>query len=102
MSKLGDVASHVRSKVAGPFWVTIDVFFADRETFARWHDNPGLSADAIARIYEVASDTVAIYPVENLNMVKISYPRANSQGGVLERDLHSGQQFAYLLDAELA
>ncbi|GAA0334600.1 DUF4387 domain-containing protein [Sphingomonas oligophenolica] len=102
MPKLGDVASHVRSKVAGPFWVTIDVFFPDRDSYARWHDNPALRRESVAKIYEVASDTVSIYPVEKLNMVKISYPRATPQGGVTERDLHSGQQFAYLLEVEMA
>jgi hypothetical protein len=102
MSKLGDVASHVRSKVAGPFWVTIDIFFEDHETYARWYDNPSLRPGSIAKVYEVAPESVSIYPVEKLNMVKISYPRAHSQGGVLERDLHSGQQFAYLLDVEMA
>ena len=102
MSKLGDVASHVRSKVAGPFWVTIDVFFADREAYARWHDNPSLQPEAIGRLYDVAPDQVSVYAVEALNMVKISYPRAHSQGGMIERDLHSGQQFIYLLDVEMA
>jgi hypothetical protein len=102
MLKLADVASHLRSKVAGPFWVTIDIFFSDRETYARWHDNPAINSEAIAKIYEVAPQAVSIYPVESLNMIKISYPRAHPQGGMIERDLHSGQQFVYLLDVEMA
>jgi hypothetical protein len=40
-------------------------------------------------------------PVESLAMVKISYPRTSPQGGIVERDMHSGQQFVRLLDAEL-
>ena len=102
MPKLSDVASHVRSKVAGPFWVTIDVFFEDREAYGRWHANPALQPASIAKVYEVPAETVAIYPVERLNMVKISYPRATPQGGMIERDLHSGQQFSYLLEVEMA
>ena len=35
MPKLSDVCSHVRSKNAGPFWITVDLFFSDAETFAR-------------------------------------------------------------------
>jgi len=27
-------------------------------------------------------------------VVKVTYPRRDPQGGVLERDLHGGQQFA--------
>jgi hypothetical protein len=102
MLKLGDIASLVRSKVAGPFWVTIDVFFPDRASYAQWHNNAALAPESIGRIYNVPAEAVSIYPVETLNMVKISYPRPQPQGGVVERDLHSGQQFVYLLNAELA
>ena len=38
---------------------------------------------------------------KSLNMVKISYPRATPQGGVHERDMHSGQQFVPLLELQL-
>jgi hypothetical protein len=34
-------------------------------------------------------------------MIKISYPRAAPQGGMVERDMHSGQQYVRLLDVEL-
>lgn len=102
MPKLREVARHVRSKVAGPFWVTLDVYFPDRPSFDKWRDSPAIQAESIARIYAVDPKLVAIYPVESLNMVKISYPRSQPQGGVVERDLHSGQQYVYLLDVEMA
>jgi hypothetical protein len=35
-------------------------------------------------------------------MIKISYPRTTPQGGMVERDMHSGQQYVPLLDVELA
>jgi Domain of unknown function (DUF4387) len=102
MPKLRDVCRHVRSKVAGPFWVTIDLFFDGEESYRKYHDNVSIQPAAIAKIYDTDPDLVAIYPVESLNMIKISYPRATPQGGVVERDLHSGQQYVYLLDVELA
>jgi hypothetical protein len=34
-------------------------------------------------------------------MVKISYPRATPQGGMVERDMHAGQQYVRLLDVIL-
>jgi hypothetical protein len=91
----------VRSKVAGPFWVTLDLFFDGPESFRRWHASPAIQAQAIARLYETDAALVAIYPVEPLSMVKISYPRACPQGGMVERDMHSGQQYVGLLDIEL-
>lgn len=101
MPKIRDVCRHVRSKVAGPFWVTVDLFFDGEENYRKYHDNEAIQPDALAKIYGTDPKLVAIYPVENLNMVKISYPRAAPQGGVVERDMHSGQQYVYLLDVEL-
>jgi Domain of unknown function (DUF4387) len=96
------VCSHVRSKNAGPFWITVDLFFADEAAYRRYHDDPGIGAEAFAALYGVDAALVKRFPVEQLNVVKVSYPRPQPQGGVVERDMHAGQQFAILLDAELS
>lgn len=101
MAKVRDVCRHLRSKQAGPFWVTIDLFFDGPENFARYHDSPVLSPDLFARLYGTDASMVKRIPVEHLSMVKISYPRAAPQGGMVERDMHSGQQYVRLLDVEL-
>ena len=101
MPSLKDVCRYVRSKNAGPFWVTVDLFFDSAESYAKYHDNPAISADAIAAVYGVDAALVRRFPVESLSMVKISYPRATPQGGVHERDMHSGQQFVPLLELRL-
>ncbi|MEV5407771.1 DUF4387 domain-containing protein [Thermopolyspora sp. NPDC052614] len=101
MPKVRDVCRHVRSKVAGPFWVTIDLMFDGRENYDRYVQSPALSAEAIAAIYGIEPETISFYPVPQMKVLKISYPRRTPQGGVEERDLHSGQQYAYLLDVEL-
>lgn len=101
MPKLRDVCRHVRSKVAGPFWVTVDLFFDGEDSYRKYHDNPAIQPRALAGVLRTEPDLVAIYPVELLKMVKISYPRAAAQGGVVERDMHSGQQYVRLLDCEL-
>ena len=102
MPKLSEVVPRIRSKVAGPFWVTVDLFFDDKERFNKYHDHPALQPDNLARIYETKPELVTRYPVESLSMMKISYPRQAAQGGVVERDLHSGQQYVYLLDLDLS
>jgi hypothetical protein len=99
--KLNDVCRYIRSKNAGPFWVTVDLFFDSSETYAKYHDDPAISAAAIAGIYGVDAALVKRFPVPSLDMVKISYPRATPQGGVHERDMHSGQQFVPLLELQL-
>ena len=98
---LNDVCRYVRSKNAGPFWVTLDLFFDSAESYAKYHDDPAISSDAIAAVYGVDAALVRRFPVESLSMVKISYPRATPQGGVHERDMHSGQQFVPLLELRL-
>jgi Domain of unknown function (DUF4387) len=101
MSKVRDVCRHLRSKQAGPFWVTIDIFFDGPESYARYHDSPALAPELFARLYGTDPLMVKRIPVENLAMVKVSYPRATPQGGMVERDMHSGQQYVRLLDVEL-
>jgi Domain of unknown function (DUF4387) len=53
MLKVKDVCRYVRSKNAGPFWVTIDFFFDGPQSYAQFHDSEVFSATAIAAIYGV-------------------------------------------------
>ena len=101
MPRLKDVCRYVRSKNAGPFWVTVDLFFDSAEDYARYHGDPAISAETIAAIYGVDAAQVKRFEVASLNMVKLSSPRVTPQGGVLERDMHSGQQFVPLLELQL-
>jgi hypothetical protein len=99
MVKLGKVARYVRSKNAGPFWITLDVFFADREDFERYAG--ALRDDKVAARLGVDVESLRRYPVPDLFVIKFSFPRENSQGGASERDMHAGQAFVPLLDLEL-
>ena len=102
MPKLSDVCHDIRSKNAGPFWITIDLFFHDREVFDRYVAVSQLQPQALAAVFGVEPGQVGCYPVPGLSVLKISYPRKDPQGGMIERDLHGGQQFARLVDIELA
>ena len=101
MSKVSDICSHVRSKNAGPFWITLDLWFPDRVSFDQYSASPALQPAAIGALYGVDPEQVKFFSVPNLNVVKISYPRIKAQGGVFERDMHGGQQFLRVLDVEL-
>ena len=52
--------------------------------------------------YGVRPDQVGHFPVPGLSVLKIFYPRRDPQGGMIERDLHGGQQFCRILNQELA
>jgi Domain of unknown function (DUF4387) len=100
--KLRDVCSKVRSKNAGPFWITVDLFFVDEAAYRRYRDDRAIGAAAFGALYGVDPACVKRFEVDRLNVVKVSYPRPAPQGGVVERDMHAGQQFADLLDVELS
>jgi len=101
MATVKQVCRHVRSKNAGPFWVTIDLFFDGPDHYLRYAGSPALGPELIRRLYGADPRFVQKYSVPKLQMVKISYARASVQGGEVERDMHCGQQFVRLLDIEL-
>jgi len=102
MPTVNDVCHLVRSKNAGPFWVTIDLFFDGPDSFGRYANSEALGPQTFARLFGTDPALVKRFPVASLNMIKISYPRSSPQGGMVERDLHCGQQYVRLLDVELA
>lgn len=101
MAKVREVCRHVRSKNAGPFWVTFDLFFDGPENFRKYAMSAALGPRLFASLYGADADLVKRIPVESLNMVKISYPRPQPQGWMGERDMHQGQSFARLLNVEI-
>ena len=101
MPTLREVARAVRSKAAGPFWVTIDIFFATDAHYRAYARSPTLGADTVAQLYGVAAEHVRSFPVDRLRVLKITYPRPTPQAWVEERDLHSGQQYVRLLGLDL-
>ncbi|MFC5952588.1 DUF4387 domain-containing protein [Pseudonocardia lutea] len=98
MTRLSDVATHVRSKNAGPFWLTIDVFLPDRPSFDRAVASALTDAAELGKIYDVDPAGVLVFPIPDLNVVKVSFPRPTTQGSPEDRDMHGGQQFVPLLD----
>lgn len=101
MARLKDVARYVRSKAAGPFWITVDVFFPSREAFDAAKASPGLATAAIEGQLRLEPGSARRIDVPDLAVIKYAYPRRNAQGGVHEHDMHGGQQFVPLLDLEI-
>ena len=97
---VGDVAELVRSKNAGPFWQTLDIFLPDDTSYRTVAESKSITAATIARLYKVQAEHVTIYRLPSIRVVKISFPRPTAQGGVDDRDMHAGQQHVPL--AELA
>ncbi|MUL43207.1 DUF4387 domain-containing protein [Streptomonospora sp. PA3] len=88
---LGELALEVRSKNAGPFWTTMELFMRDEAGYAAAADEDVLNEEVVARLYGVPAEQVRIFRIPDLNVVKISFPRPVPQGGLRDRDVHSGQ-----------
>lgn len=101
MPSLKDVAQYVRSKNAGPFWVTIDVFCVDDTSYARLTQAPLLSPAGIAAVYGLTASDVRIFHDAPLRVIKISFPRKVIQGSLGDADSHAGQYFVALLDKDI-
>lgn len=102
MQSLKDVAQYVRSKAAGPYWVTVDIFCADAEAFDRVRKAPSLTGPEVAKIYGVSGNAVKVFELPQLNVIKISFPRVAVQGSAHDADSHAGQYFVPLLDVPVA
>lgn len=95
MTTLGDLVLKVRSKNAGPFWVTIDIFCDDPAVYERLTRD--LSTDRVAALYCTAPDTLKRFDIPDLRVIKFSLPRPVIQGSANDRDMH-GAQYAALLE----
>jgi hypothetical protein len=100
MAEVGEVAVKVRSKNAGPFWVTIDIFCGSEAAFARVRD--GLSSAEAARALDVPSQELKRFDIPELNVVKLSAPRPTVQGTVRDRDMHGAGWAAVIAELPLA
>jgi hypothetical protein len=88
---LAVLATEVRSKNAGPFWVTMELFMRDADGYRIAADESFLNERVIAQLYRVDESTVQMFRIPSLNVVKISFPRPVSQGSLRDRDMHAGQ-----------
>jgi hypothetical protein len=86
---LGELALEVRSKNAGPFWLTIEAFMADDAGYAL--ADGMVMTELITELYRVPADSVQIYRMPHLRVVKVSFPRPTAQGSLHDRDIHAGQ-----------
>ncbi|WP_136439974.1 DUF4387 family protein [Pacificoceanicola onchidii] len=95
MPTLAQETVKIRSKNAGPFWVTVDLFCGTSEAFDSIRGR--LSSEAVADLYRVDAARLKRFDIARLNVIKFSFPRPVPQGAPLDRDQH-GAQYATLLE----
>ena len=91
MRELWQFTKLIRSKNAGPFELTFDIMFKDRENYERVLRSGVLSVERIAQLYGVPLAEVRLFAIEQIDTVKFSIPRKVFSGDVADIDVYGGQ-----------
>ncbi|MFT6224790.1 MAG: hypothetical protein ACJA1F_002647 [Paracoccaceae bacterium] len=99
MPELGRIVPKLRSKNAGPFWLTIDIFCGAPAVFDRVR--AGLSTERVAALFQVPPETIKRFDIASLDVIKFSLPRPQIQGSVTDRDMHGASWAALLAEVSI-
>lgn len=99
---LGELASIVRSKNAGPFRLTVDVFFETSADYHRAVESDVFTEASICEAYGLdPSAILGIYEMEELSAVKVSFERPTPAGNRDDSDVYGAQQHSPMLDLRI-
>jgi len=97
---LWNLIKKIRSKNAGPYWLTIDIFCESPSVYKKIKESITLSR--IAALYQIPEDTLKRFELPDLYVIKFSFPRATVQGGRFDRDMHGAQMSVLLAEQEVS
>lgn len=92
MIRLIDIADVLRSKNAGPLFVTFDVMFGDKQSFERVKNSGVLTPELIGSIYGIDPADVSIITYDIVTSLKITIPRKEISGSLDDTDVYGCQQ----------
>lgn len=97
-----NLAKIIRSKNAGPFELTFDMIFKDKDTYEKVKKSKVITKELVAELYQVHMDKV-LYFVEfdPANAIKATIVRPVDSGSVGETDVYGAQQHAPLLNIKI-
>jgi len=96
-----EAAKVIRSKNAGPFELTFDIMFKNREYYEQFKSQQIINEKMIAGILKISeSDILSLIWFAPANAVKITIKRPMASGAPGETDIYGAQQHAPLLAIE--
>lgn len=101
MPQLHELTRLIRSKNAGPFELTVDVMFKDKQSYDRVVSSKVLNADTMARLYHVDPGSVRMFKADIALAIKISLPRPIASGSVQDTDIFGGQFHSPIVRLEI-
>lgn len=102
--KLTELARVIRSKNAGPFYSTIDLFFDDQERYRLVRDSGVLTKERMAALWKIpVADVVGIMSMDAARGIKITIvkPGHVASGDLDSADVFGCQQYVPILDLEI-
>ena len=99
MKKLIAYTKILRSKNAGPLYITFDLIFNTKEDMQFVAER--LTKADIAKAYDVAEEKIDIIPYDVVNSIKITFPRKNISGSLADNDIYGCQQHVPLANIEI-
>jgi hypothetical protein len=101
-TRLTDLTHIIRSKNSGPYELTLDIMFRDKESFEQVCAAKAIDAQTICRLYNIQpEDIINIVEFEPANAIKVTIRRPICSGDLGEKDVYGAQQHAPLLYLEL-
>ena len=97
--KLGEIAKFLRSKNAGPFKLTLDVFFHSRDDYERVKASGIITNERVADLYNIQdTQKISVFEFDKAASIKVTIPRNVASGNVGDSDVYGAQQHAPLYD----
>lgn len=100
MKKLIEYTKILRSKNAGPLYITFDLIFHNREDME--YVAQRLKKEVIAAAYNADADKVEIISYAVVSSIKITFPRSTVSGNLDDNDIYGCQQHTPLANIEIA
>ena len=99
MKKLIDYTKILRSKNAGPLFITFDLIFHNNEDMC--YIAQRLTKEQISVAYDVPVEQIDIIVYGTVNSIKITFPRKNISGSLADTDIYGCQQHVPLANIEI-
>jgi hypothetical protein len=99
MKKLIDYTKILRSKNAGPLFITFDLIFNNNADMQYVYQN--LQKQDVANAYAVDVNQIEIIAYDVVNSIKITFPRKNISGSLQDNDIYGCQQHLPLSNIEV-
>ncbi|KAL6890526.1 hypothetical protein GGI43DRAFT_222088 [Trichoderma evansii] len=104
---IGEAAKVIRSKNAGPYEITFDIIFNNKETYHYVKKTGLLRTDLIAKLYNLSVDDIVYCGFFDQALAfKATIPRTRNgklvaSGGFMEDDVHGSQKYLPLMNLKL-